>query len=175
MSIKNGKLVFIKYLGIYGKIKRSWKVLNNGKYENNYIIEDMIGIEHEYFENEIEEVDDVSKTLEKAQTNAPLEMLIDKINKIDKGRNGKLIIEISKDKENCHSDIVVPYICIRYVNKYEDDKTYYIKNGKLYIPEDENKIANGKDEYECCIWCYDTDLKSMIFELYMNMISRLKY
>ena len=173
MSIKNGKLVFIKYLGIYGKIKRSWKVLNNGKYENNYIIEDMIGIEHEYLENEIEEVDDVSKTLEKVQTNAPLEMLIDKINKIDKGRNGKLIIEISKDKENCHSDIVVPYICIRYVNKYEDDKTYYIKDGKLYIPEDENKV--GKDEYECCIWCYDTDLKSMIFELYMNMISRLKY
>lgn len=173
------EFVFIKDLGIYGNIVKSWDIIDdNGESHKNYIIKDMIGIEHEYLENEIEFVDNIDDSIKKATTNAPLEKIIELFNEIDKRYT--LTIEVSKKKENCHSDVIVPYIFVKYGGTVYDskekkffDNPCYIKDGKLFLPEEKNYIGKD-DEYECAIWCYDTDVKSMIFELYMNIITRLK-
>ena len=177
--IQNKSLVFIKDIGIYGYVKRSWKAHKNKKeIENNYIIIDMIGIEHERWEHEIEKVDDIKDSIRKSKCNMPLETIIEKFNDIDK--KYKLTIEVSKRKEDTHSSIVVPYIFAKYGNTVYNSKeckfyenVCYIRDGKLFLPEQENYIGTD-DEYECSISCYDTDVKSVVFELYMNIITRIK-
>ena len=175
-----GTLVFIKDLGIYGNVTSFWEAnnLEKGGKENNYIIEDIIGIEHERWEYEIEKVNDIEDSIRGAKCNIPLEKLIDKFNEIDK--RYQLTIEVSKKKENAHSDVIVPFVCVRYgetVYNLKENKSFdtacFIKDGKLFLPEEENYLPK-EDEYECCIWYYDTDVKETVFELYMNIITRLK-
>ena len=161
-------LVFIKDLKIYGNIINAWTVFNEqGISTTNYIIKDFIGIEHERFDYEIEEVNNIEDSIKQAKCNMPLEKLLELFNDIDKRYT--LYIELSQKKENCHSDILVPYLFIRYGTK---DKTCFIKEGKL-IEESMTYLAED-NEYECCVFYYDTDIKDAIFEMYMNIITKLQ-
>lgn len=165
--LRIGDLVIIKNLKIYGHIIDSWETKDeNGVIKYNYIVKDMIDVEHERYEDEIELVDDINDSINKAKCNAPLETIIEWFNKID--NRFQLTIEVSSKKENDHSDVIVPYVYVRYGNY---NKPCIIKDGKLFIPEEENYLPKD-DEYECCLWYYDADVKKTVFELYMNIITR---
>lgn len=166
-------LVFIKDLKIYGYVTNDWTVFDEfGKSTTNYIIKDLIGIEHERFQNEIELVDDIETSIKKAKCNIPLEKLLELFTLIDKRYT--LYVEFSQQKENCHSDIYVPYIFVCYGKKILNETLpCIIKNGELTIPKSIDFTVN-KDQYECAIFYYDTDFKDAIFELYMNIITKLK-
>lgn len=168
---KMEELVLIKDLGIFGTITNSWTVFNEiGKSITNYIIQDLNGIEYERYEHEIEYVDDIEECLKKSKCNLPLEKLLDLFTKIDKRYT--LYIELSQEKENSHSSVYVPYIFVCYGEKIKGETfPCVIKDGKLNISKD-NKYH--KNEYECALYYYDTDYKDVLFELYMNIIKRLK-
>jgi len=158
------KFVFIKDLKIYGNIINSWDT-NEGM---NYIIKDLNGIEHERYEQEFELVDNIEDSIKKAKCNLSLEKLLELFTEIDKRYT--LYCEFSQKKENCHSDIYVPYVFVRYGNPCF---TCYINNGELKLSTNENQIFTH-EEYECCLFYYDTDFKDAIFELYMNIVTRLE-
>lgn len=177
--LKKGDFVFDKTMGIYGYIENSWKAYDDDNVlKMNYIITDMMNIEHERWENEIELVDNIEDSIKKAKCNVPLEKLIELFNVIN--NKYKLTIEVSKSKENAHSDIYVPYVFVKYGNivynsnesKFHES-TCYIRDGKLFLPEEENYVGK-ENEYECALSYYDTDVKYVVFELYMNIICRLK-
>lgn len=165
-------LVFIKDLQIYGYIINHWTVFNElGERTTNYIIKDLCGIEHERFDSEFEFVDDIENSIRKAKCNMPLEKLLEMFTLIDKRYT--LHIEFSQKKENCHSSICVPYIFICYGQKMiHETIPCIIKDGELTIPDTVDYTVN-KNEYECAIFEYDTNFKDAIFNLYMNIITKL--
>lgn len=156
-------LVFIKDLKIYGNIINSWDT-NEGI---NYVIKDLNGIEHERYEQEFEFVDNIEDSIKKAKCNLPLERLIELFTEIDKGYT--LFVEFSQKKENCHSDVFVPFIFVKYGLK---DGFCVIRDGKLILKSED--YIPKTNEYECALYYYDTDFKDAIFELYMNIITRIK-
>lgn len=178
-KIKKGDLVFIKDPGIYGNVNCFWEACNSdGETEYNYIIKDILGIEHERWESEIEKVENIEDSIRNAKCNAPLETIINLFNEIN--RKYKLVIEVSKEKEDAHSDVIVSHVFVRYGGMIYDKKSNkffenpcYIKNGEIFLPEEEDYVGKD-DEYECAISCLDADVKEIVFELYMNIITRLK-
>ena len=112
----------------------------------------------------------IEECLKKSKCNLPLEKLLDLFTKIDKRYT--LYIELSQEKENSHSSVYVPYIFVCYGAKIKDETfPCVIKDGKLNISKDNKYHEN---EYECALYYYDTDYKDALFELYMNIIKRLK-
>jgi hypothetical protein len=169
------ELVYIKDLKIYGNIINSWEIINNDIKETNYIIKDMVGIEHERVASEIEFVNDIDTSIKEAKCNLPLETLIDLINDIDK--ECKLVIETSLMKDINAENSYIPFVKISYnkvvynpvINDIEE-KIVLIKNKSLLV----NLNNNVTDyDYECCIWYYNRNVKDVLFELYMNIITRI--
>jgi hypothetical protein len=162
-------MIFIKELGIYGEELRRYKVKNNkNELEDNIIIRDFVGIEHEYFESEIEYVDDIDTSIKKSKCNLPLEKLIELFNNIDK--KYKLIIESNKD-----------YVSVMYGNTVWEKELQkpmtnccFIKKGELFLPDDICYRCDD-NEYKCKVFYTNDNVKEAVFELYMNIITRLKY
>lgn len=174
-KFKKNDLVFINDLKIYGTIDKFWDVNNDGIEKVNYIIKDQLGIFHERFEDEITKVNDIQESIHTAKCNFPLETLIDLFNQIDK--RYKLTIEVSRKKENDHSNILVPFVYVRYGLTILDkdnklsEVACFIRNGELFNPNNPDYIAK-EGEYECCLWGYDYNVKDLLFELYMEIITR---
>ena len=161
------KFVFIKDLRIYGNIIDSWDT-NEGM---NYIIKDLNGIEHERYEQEFTFVDNIEDSIKKAKCNLPLEKLFELFNNINP--NYTLIVEQSMKRDNAVGDMV-PYIYALYgINHDDEPLPCIIKDGKLTTPTSSEFIIHP-NEYECCVLYYDTDIKDVLFELYMNIVTRLE-
>ena len=172
------KLVFIKDLQIYGEVINSFQAKNNkGEFEENLIIKDMVGIEHERFISEIEMVDDIETSIKKAKCNMPLEKLLDLFNKIDKRFTVRICLRNSID--GGHGDYVNE-IMVSYggVVFSEEEKSFeqtscIIRDGKLILPDSSSYVCK-EDEYGCCLLYVDSDIKDTVFELYMNIVTRLR-
>ena len=171
------QLVLIKDLQIYGEIINEWKAKNiKDEFETNLIIKDMNGIEHERFISEVEIVDDIETSIKKAKCNLPLEKLIDLFNNIDK--RFKIHIKLSHTRDGGHGDMVNQiYICYGDLIFSKDKQCYeevacIIRDGKLIVPDNSNYICKN-DEYECCLVYVDTNLKDVVFELYINIITKI--
>lgn len=167
-----GDFVFIKSLGIYGKVKNFWKAFDEkGKEKNNYIITDLIGVEHERWEEEIELVDDINTSIEKAKCNLPLETIIEKFKEINP--NYSIFIEIHNTSTKVtYGSLVYSYKECRYIEKPCIIRNENAIGDRLVLPDDENYL-HGYNEYKCSI-NGNNDVKSTVFELYMNIITRLE-
>ena len=175
---KVNKLVFIKDLQIYGEVIYSWQAKNNkGEFEENLIIKDMVGIEHERFISEIEVVDDIETSIKKAKCNIPLEKILDLFNKIDKRFTVRICLRNTRDcgQGDYVNEIVVSYggIVFSEEEKSFEQTSCIIRDGKLILPDSSSYICK-EDEYECCVLCVDSDIKDVVFELYMNIVTRLR-
>ena len=85
------------------------------------------------------------------------------------GGGGMYMKQKKKRKENIDEDILV---------FSENEKSFkqtscIIRNGKLILPDSSSCMCK-EDEYECCVLCVDSDIKDVVFELYMNIVTRLR-
>lgn len=163
-----GKTVFIKELKIYGEVVKTWKAKDSDNVmKDNLIIKDELNIEHEWWDYEVDVVDDLSTIAGKAKCILPLESLIEKFFEIS--NKYELKMEASIKKENAHSSNLVPFSFVRFT---DGNDTLFIKNGEFFSAKED--YIPSADEYECCIWSYDTAIKDVVYELYLNIISRIK-
>ena len=96
-----------------------------------------------------------------------MQLLID----CEKGKPPKeLIVKCTMEKDMSNEYVPFVYVELRNKHQKEDAVLYVDKNRGFFEAENSNPV---KESFECCIWAYDTSLKSVLIDMLAAIYQRL--